>query len=63
MSNPTRPDDKLADTGRPDDPAKRENHDTRESQQQPYHQPDDPPSPDDTDPALETTRKAGQGAG
>lgn len=53
--------DGLVETGKPDDPAKRENPDTREEQLQA----ENPLTPQqgDNDPALETTRQAGQGSG
>lgn len=63
MTDQSKPDDKLADTGKPDDPAKKENPDTREEQQKPFKKPDDREAKKEDDPALETTRKAGQGGG
>lgn len=63
MSDKAKPDDKLADTGKTDDPAKKDNPDTREDQMKPYRKPDEHDSRQDDDPALETTRKAGQGSG
>ena len=53
--------DGLIQTGTPDDPAKKENPDTREEQLQAEN--DKTPQQGDNDPALETTRQAGQGSG
>lgn len=59
MAKQPKPDDKLIETGKPDDPAKKENMDTREEQYQ--AQEERTPQQGDNDPALTTTRKAGQG--
>lgn len=61
MADQKHPDEALAETGKPDDPAKQENPDTRLDQLQP--EPDREALPDDRDPALQTTREAGQGTG
>ncbi|MGE5490489.1 MAG: hypothetical protein ACM31P_04305 [Actinomycetota bacterium] len=60
MANPPKPDDQLADTGKPDDPAKQDNLDTRMDQ---IRKDDETARQDDNDPALQTTREAGQGSG
>lgn len=66
MAEPSKSTEKLVEvelikTGTPDDPAKQENPDTSIEQLQP----EDSPAPEKTDdhPALDTTKKAGQGAG
>ena len=60
-STSDKPDAPLAETGKPDDPARKENPDTRDDQLKPFA--DKNSDKDDQDPALETTRKAGQGSG
>lgn len=62
MPDKPKPDDGLAETGKPDDPAKRENPDTRLEQLKPFKKPGQPEE-QDKDPALETTRIGGQGTG
>jgi len=60
---PDKPKPDLAETGKPDDPAKRENPDTRLDQLKPFRKPGKPEEEADKDPALETTRIGGQGTG
>lgn len=59
---PKKPDDGLVETGKPDDPAKQENPDTRLEQLKPFKRPGQHEEQDE-DPALETTRIGGQGTG
>jgi hypothetical protein len=61
MAKRRKPDEGLIETGKPSDPAKKENPDTREDQLQAEDQ--RTPQAGDNDPALETTRQAGQGTG
>jgi hypothetical protein len=61
MAKRPKSDEGLVETGKPGDPAKKENPDTREEQLQAEDQ--RKPQPGDKDPALETTRQAGQGTG
>lgn len=63
MNAPSKPDDKLADTGKPDDPAKKENPDTSEEQLKPFRKPEAERSRKNADPSLDTTHEAGQGGG
>lgn len=60
MAKQPKPDEALAETGKPDDPARKDNPDTRDDQLEPFA--DEQSEKDDQDPALETTRKAGQGS-
>lgn len=60
MGNPSKPDEQLTDTGQPGDPAKEDNLDTRLEQ---LKRDDEEAKRDDNDPALQTTREAGQGSG
>ncbi|HJW27423.1 MAG TPA: hypothetical protein VJ576_21200 [Rhodocyclaceae bacterium] len=61
MAKPDKPEEGLIETGKPDDPAKQENQDTRLDQLQPDGRRS--PDQDDKNPALDTTKEAGQGAG
>lgn len=60
MAKQDKPKDDLIETGKPDDPAKKENLDTKEEQLQ--AQDERTPQQGDNDPALTTTRQAGQGS-